>query len=119
MLCATNQETWPSASSFAVPSALLLSRMFSSDRPQSAWLPQSIRPCSSSVLVRPYHSLPQRSAVSECEYADIEGVNELQASSCQSRAVLHHILHLAPFLEPLDGYKLGRDDGFKEQGDLV
>ena len=50
MLCATNQDTWPSARSFAVPSALLLSRMFSLDRPQSAWLSQLIIPCSSSQV---------------------------------------------------------------------
>lgn len=37
MLWAANHDTWASASNLAVPSALLLLGMFSSDRPDCLW----------------------------------------------------------------------------------
>jgi hypothetical protein len=66
------------------------------------------------VLVWPYHSFVQRSATSKGKHTDIEGMTELETSCCQSCAVLHHILRLAPFLEAPNGYELGRDDNLQE-----
>jgi hypothetical protein len=70
------------------------------------------------VLARPYHPLTPWRAVSESEHTDIEGMNELEASSHQYCRVLHHLLRLAPFMECLNGYKLRRDGGLKEQSSL-
>ena len=64
--------------------------------------------------IRPYDSLAPRSAVSQSQHTDVEGVKGLQPSSCGVRTILHHPSRLSPFLESLDDYKFGSDDGFQE-----
>ena len=71
------------------------------------------------VLVRPYYPPTPRSAVSESKHTDIEGMDELEVSSSRFRAIFNHPLRLSPFLKSLDGYKLGRDNGLKEQNSLM
>jgi hypothetical protein len=50
------------------------------------------------VLVRPNHPVALGRAVSESEHADIEGVDELELTACECRAVFYHSLALRPFL---------------------
>ena len=66
------------------------------------------------VLVRPNHPIAQGRAVSESEHADIEGVDELELSSRECRALFYHSSALRPFLESFHCYKLRREYGFEE-----
>ena len=66
------------------------------------------------ILVRPNNSISSGRAISESEHADIEGVNELELSYRDRRAVSNHSSALSPFLESFHRYKFRRWYGLEE-----
>jgi len=78
MFCATNQETWPSASNFGTVCVALIDDILLRQSPESVIIPVDEtlfqKP---GILIRPDHFLALSGAVPKSEHANIESVNKL------------------------------------------